>query len=163
MREIGATSDGARNLGHRRTAGWPTAPPAAARALPLRPWMDTNVALPLSGGGVDRCVVAFDYWLDADAIRLAAREAGMAAADAAASDAAGQPARAVVDAALRSPTVRDGLRDSNRVQEEDVGLCEAVQVGLRSPAYGVGRYAPGPEAPMYHFHSQLYERLLAAL
>eukprot|EP00775_Hariotina_reticulata_P012655 gene12655-12782_t len=42
---------------------------------------------------------------------------------------------------------------------EDIALCEAVQLGLQEPAYGVGRYAPGPEAPMYHFHSQLYEQL----
>jgi choline monooxygenase len=43
------------------------------------------------------------------------------------------------------------------VQVEDIALCEAVQQGLQEPAYGVGRYAPGPEAPMYHFHSLLYE------
>jgi choline monooxygenase len=42
---------------------------------------------------------------------------------------------------------------------EDIALCEAVQLGLQEPAYGVGRYAPGPEAPMFHFHSQLYEQL----
>lgn len=42
------------------------------------------------------------------------------------------------------------------LQEEDIALCQAVQLGLQEPAYGVGRYAPGPEAPMYHFHSLLY-------
>lgn len=41
-------------------------------------------------------------------------------------------------------------------QVEDIALCEGVQQGLQEPAYGVGRYAPGPEAPMYHFHSLLY-------
>jgi hypothetical protein len=42
------------------------------------------------------------------------------------------------------------------VQVEDIALCEAVQQGLQEPSYGVGRYAPGPEAPMYHFHSLMY-------
>jgi hypothetical protein len=42
------------------------------------------------------------------------------------------------------------------VQVEDIALCEAVQQGLQEPSYGVGRYAPGPEAPMHHFHSLLY-------
>jgi hypothetical protein len=46
------------------------------------------------------------------------------------------------------------------VQEEDIALCEAVQLGLQEPAYGVGRYAPGPEAPMYHFHSLLYSSVM---
>lgn len=46
------------------------------------------------------------------------------------------------------------------LQEEDVALCEAVQLGLQEPAYGVGRYAPGPEGPMYHFHSLLYRNVM---
>jgi hypothetical protein len=49
------------------------------------------------------------------------------------------------------------------VQVEDVALCEAVQQGLQEPAYGVGRYAPGPEAPMYHFHSLLYGAVMQHL
>jgi len=49
------------------------------------------------------------------------------------------------------------------VQVEDISLCEAVQQGLQEPSYGVGRYAPGPEAPMYHFHSQLYSSIVAGL
>jgi hypothetical protein len=46
------------------------------------------------------------------------------------------------------------------LQEEDIALCEAVQLGLQEPAYGVGRYAPGPEAPMYHYHSLLYSSVM---
>jgi choline monooxygenase len=49
------------------------------------------------------------------------------------------------------------------LQEEDIALCEAVQLGLQEPAYGVGRYAPGPEAPMYHFHSLLYGSVMQGL
>ena len=49
------------------------------------------------------------------------------------------------------------------LQEEDIALCEAVQLGLQEPSYGVGRYAPGPEAPMYHFHTMYYEAMLRGL
>lgn len=46
---------------------------------------------------------------------------------------------------------------SHRVQEEDVAISESVQIGLASPAYDRGIYAPGIETAAYHFH-----RLLAA-
>ena len=35
--------------------------------------------------------------------------------------------------------VEESLQASDEVQQEDVKLCEAVQRGLRSPAYGTGR------------------------
>src|SRR6202162_6168547 len=44
-----------------------------------------------------------------------------------------------------------------RVQEEDLGLCEAVQRGLKSRAYGAGRLSVRREAGEHLFH-----RLLAA-
>lgn len=46
---------------------------------------------------------------------------------------------------------------SDRVQEEDVGICEAVQRGLRSRAYGAGRLSVRRECGEHLFH-----RLLAA-
>ena len=46
-----------------------------------------------------------------------------------------------------------------QVQQEDIDLCISVQGGLHSPAYDVGRYAPGVEAPMHHFHCMLYDAL----
>ena len=46
-----------------------------------------------------------------------------------------------------------------QVQQEDIGLCESVQAGLRSPAYDCGRYAPSKEYPMHHFHGLLHEAL----
>ena len=46
---------------------------------------------------------------------------------------------------------------SERVQDEDVSICESVQRGLGSPAYDRGIYAPAVEMAAYHFH-----RLLAA-
>jgi choline monooxygenase len=45
----------------------------------------------------------------------------------------------------------------NRVQEEDLGICEAVQRGLKSRAYGAGRLSVRREAGEHLFH-----RLLAA-
>jgi len=44
-----------------------------------------------------------------------------------------------------------------RVQEEDLGICEAVQRGLKSRAYGAGRLSARREAG-----EQLFHRLLAA-
>ncbi len=49
------------------------------------------------------------------------------------------------------------LAASDAVQAEDVGICEAVQRGLRSSSYERGRLAPAFEAGMHLFH-----RLLAA-
>jgi choline monooxygenase len=48
------------------------------------------------------------------------------------------------------------------VQREDVALCEAVQRGLESPGYDVGRYAPEVEEPMYAFHRLLYSEVAPA-
>jgi choline monooxygenase len=45
----------------------------------------------------------------------------------------------------------------NRVQDEDLGICEAVQRGLKSRAYGAGRLSVRREAG-----EQLFHQLLAA-
>ncbi|HVM93552.1 MAG TPA: aromatic ring-hydroxylating dioxygenase subunit alpha [Terriglobales bacterium] len=45
----------------------------------------------------------------------------------------------------------------NRVQDEDLGICEAVQRGLKSRAYGAGRLSVRRESGEWWFH-----RLLAA-
>ncbi|KAG0482123.1 hypothetical protein HPP92_010207 [Vanilla planifolia] len=44
------------------------------------------------------------------------------------------------------------LEESERVQIEDIELCEGVQKGLESPAFCCGRYAPSVEMAMHHFH-----------
>ncbi|KAK6139762.1 hypothetical protein DH2020_026522 [Rehmannia glutinosa] len=41
-----------------------------------------------------------------------------------------------------SDFIEKSLEDSERVQDEDLILCKAVQQGLESPAYNVGRYSP---------------------
>ena len=45
----------------------------------------------------------------------------------------------------------------NHVQDEDLGICEDVQRGLKSRAYGAGRLSVRREAG-----EQLFHRLLAA-
>lgn len=45
----------------------------------------------------------------------------------------------------------------NRVQDEDLGICEDVQRGLKSRAYGAGRLSVRRESGEHLFH-----RLLAA-
>lgn len=49
--------------------------------------------------------------------------------------------------------------DSHRVQEEDIYLCEQVQLGLESQAYDSGRYVPTIEHAMHSFHQTLYDEL----
>ncbi|KAL3162879.1 hypothetical protein ABBQ32_009329 [Trebouxia sp. C0010 RCD-2024] len=56
--------------------------------------------------------------------------------------------------------LQESLEASETVQQEDVKLCEAVQRGLKSPAYDTGRYAPSVEGPMLHFHQLLHQDLL---
>lgn len=45
---------------------------------------------------------------------------------------------------------------SDEIQLEDIGICEAVQRGLRSTTYDRGRFSPQRENGVHHFHS-LYE------
>lgn len=52
---------------------------------------------------------------------------------------------------------------SHRVQEEDVGICEAVQRGLHSRAYVAGRLSVRREAGEHLFHRLLHTDLKAGL
>ncbi len=133
--------------------------------------MDTNVVVPAGGAaGGERCIVRFDYWLEAGTLAAAAATVDAAvgaeaAAEAAAAMASGRMPRLSPEAlaAARSSTfVVDSLKASDIVQREDTELCEGVQMGLRDPVYRVGRYAPGPEALMYAFHQRYYAALQGA-
>ncbi|GBF97413.1 hypothetical protein Rsub_09579 [Raphidocelis subcapitata] len=132
------------------------------------PWMDLNVVTPLD---TNRCRVDFDWWLEGGELRRRAEEqaaavdggAGAAAAAAEAlrggwAGAGGGAGRLELTApeAAGLPFVVESLRSSHTVQVEDVSLCEAVQAGLEEPSYGVGRYAPALEGPMFHFHRQIH-------
>jgi choline monooxygenase len=48
---------------------------------------------------------------------------------------------------------------SDEVQQEDIGLCESVQRGLRSATYDRGRYSVRRENGVHHFHMLLSEFL----
>src|SRR5437763_16706979 len=51
----------------------------------------------------------------------------------------------------------ESVNVGNRVQDEDLGICEDVQRGLKSRAYGAGRLSVRREAG-----EQLFHQLLAA-
>lgn len=53
--------------------------------------------------------------------------------------------------------VRRTVEFSDEIQIEDIGLCEAVQRGLRSRTYTTGRYSVKRENGVHHFHTLLAE------
>jgi choline monooxygenase len=54
---------------------------------------------------------------------------------------------------------RKAVAFSDEVQQEDIGLCESVQRGLRSATYDRGRYSVKRENGVHHFHMLLSEFL----
>jgi choline monooxygenase len=48
---------------------------------------------------------------------------------------------------------------SDRIQDEDIEICEAVQKNLRSRVYDRGRYSAKRENGVHHFHSLVHEFL----
>jgi choline monooxygenase len=58
---------------------------------------------------------------------------------------------------------RASIEVSERVQDEDVGICASVQRGLRSRAYTAGRLSVRREAGEHLFHRLLYADLESAL
>ena len=57
-------------------------------------------------------------------------------------------------------TVRQTIEFSDEIQREDVAICEAVQKGLESRTYDVGRYSVRRESGVHHFH-RLYADAVA--
>jgi choline monooxygenase len=55
--------------------------------------------------------------------------------------------------------IRKAVEFSDQVQQEDIGLCENVQRGLRSSTYDRGRYSVRRENGVHHFHMLLGEFL----
>jgi phenylpropionate dioxygenase-like ring-hydroxylating dioxygenase large terminal subunit len=55
--------------------------------------------------------------------------------------------------------IKRSIAFSDEVQQEDVGLCEHVQRGLRSSTYDRGRYSVKRENGVHHFHMLLGEFL----
>jgi len=58
---------------------------------------------------------------------------------------------------------RQSVDVSERIQNEDVGICESVQRGLKSRAYGSGRLSVRREAGEQLFHRLLYSDLKKGL
>jgi choline monooxygenase len=59
--------------------------------------------------------------------------------------------------------IKRSLAASHQVQEEDVEICQSVQIGLGSGAYQQGRYAAAVEIGEYHFHQLLRQDMEAYL
>ena len=55
--------------------------------------------------------------------------------------------------------IEKSLASSHQVQLEDVGICESVQLGLKSKGYDKGRYAPRIELGELHFAKLLHADL----
>jgi choline monooxygenase len=55
--------------------------------------------------------------------------------------------------------IKKAVAFSDEVQQEDIGLCESVQRGLRSATYNRGRYSVRRENGVHHFHMLLREFL----
>jgi choline monooxygenase len=55
--------------------------------------------------------------------------------------------------------IKKAVAFSDEVQQEDIGLCENVQRGLRSSTYDRGRYSVKRENGVHHFHMLLGEFL----
>jgi choline monooxygenase len=55
--------------------------------------------------------------------------------------------------------MKKAIAFSEEVQQEDIGLCESVQRGLRSSLYDRGRYSVKRENGVHHFHMLLREFL----
>ena len=55
--------------------------------------------------------------------------------------------------------IQKSVEFSDEVQQEDIGLCESVQRGLRSATYDRGRYSVRRENGVHHFHMLLGEFL----
>jgi len=55
--------------------------------------------------------------------------------------------------------IQRAIAFSDEVQQEDIGLCENVQKGLRSSTYDRGRYSVKRENGVHHFHMLLNEFL----
>jgi len=60
--------------------------------------------------------------------------------------------------------IEDDLSYSDKVQQEDIEICQYVQRGLQSIAYDKGRFSPEMEEGVYHFQCLLkmaYKEILA--
>jgi choline monooxygenase len=55
--------------------------------------------------------------------------------------------------------IERSMAQTHLTQVEDVAVSESVQIGLNSVSFDTGRYAPGAEVGIHHFHRLLAEDL----
>ncbi|CAH1783946.1 unnamed protein product [Owenia fusiformis] len=94
------------------------------------PWMDFNYVIPESH---DSCNVIFDWFLEEKAMRSTDND-GL------------------------NKLINENFVASEKVQDEDIEICNRVQKGLKSMSYDWGRYAPNVEAADYEFHQRLAQQ-----
>jgi choline monooxygenase len=58
---------------------------------------------------------------------------------------------------------RDSIAVSEKVQDEDMAICDSVQRGLNSRAYVAGRLSVRREAGEHLFHRLLYRDMVTAV
>jgi choline monooxygenase len=97
------------------------------------PCLDINHVVPL---GPTRCRVDYEFFFDPDSLG---------------------------DTASAQAFIKQSIEQSDLTQQEDVAICESVQVGLASASYDRGRYAPQVEQGEHHFHCLLSEDYHRAL
>ena len=83
--------------------------------------------------GPDRCRVVFDFYF------------------------------AETEGAQAESFMHDSMAVADRIQQEDMQICEQVQRGLNSRSYTAGRFSVLRENGGHHFHQLLGRRLQAAL
>jgi choline monooxygenase len=64
-----------------------------------------------------------------------------------------------VDLPGRRALISESIAVSERIQQEDIDVCEDVQRGLRSRSFETGRYSVKREAGVHHFHKLLARSL----
>jgi len=58
------------------------------------------------------------------------------------------------------PIIKEDIAYSEKIQQEDIEICEAVQRGLKSRAYDKGRFSVERELGVYHFQSLIKRSLM---
>lgn len=66
-----------------------------------------------------------------------------------------------ITAKEKAGIINDDLEYSEVIQQEDIEICEAVQLGLQSKAYNKGRFSVKRELGVYHFQSLIKEQFRA--
>lgn len=60
-----------------------------------------------------------------------------------------------LESAKKRGVVKEDIKYSRKIQDEDIEICEKVQKGLQSKAYDKGRFSVDREQGVYHFQSLL--------